>query len=58
MRDEHQTLLTRLGHRLSINGSHAAGSMLLDDLRQLKSYPSSEASQAYYASAVLEGNGN
>jgi hypothetical protein len=49
-------LMSQLGYRFGINGPHAARTMMLDDLRQLMSYVSPEASRADYAAAVLDGN--
>ncbi|WP_293193651.1 hypothetical protein [Ottowia sp.] len=56
MTQQRQELLLQLGYRFGINGPHAARTMMLDDLRQLMSHTSPEATREDYASAVVDGN--
>ena len=48
--------LQALGFRFGINGTHAARTMMLDDLRLLLAHVPSGATRADYASAIVEGN--
>lgn len=51
-----QALLTSLGFRFGINGTHAARTMMLDDLHVLLAHTPAQATRADYAAAVIEGN--
>ncbi len=53
---QRQALLTSLGFRFGINGTHAARTMMLEDLRLLLAHTPAQATRADYAAAVVEGN--
>lgn len=56
MTERRQALLTNLGFRFGINGTHAARTMMLDDLRTLMAHTSSQATRADYVAAIVESN--
>lgn len=56
MTKKQEELLTRLGFRFSINGPHAARTMMLDDLRILLAHTAPAAGPADYAAAIVEQN--
>ena len=51
-----ETALQTLGFRFGINGTHAARTMMLDDLRVLLAHVPAAAVRADYASAIVEAN--
>ena len=51
-----EALLQALGFRFGINGTHAARTVMLDDLRLLLAHVPADAVRADYASAIVEAN--
>lgn len=51
-----QSLLSQLGFRFGSNGSHAARTMMLDELRTLMGHTDPEATQEDYRHAIVEQN--
>jgi hypothetical protein len=51
-----EALLTKLGFRFGRNGTHAARTMMLDDLRQLLAHLPSQASRTEYVEAIIGDN--
>lgn len=56
MTESREQLLSKLGFRFSVNGPHAARTMMLDDLRLLLAHVPAAASRADYANEVLVQN--
>ena len=56
MTEIQESLLVKLGFRFGINGTHAARTMMLDDLRVLFSRTPAEASRADYVRAIVDDN--
>ena len=56
MSEHRETLLSKLGFRFGINGTHAARTMMLDDLRALLAQTAPDASRADYAAAIVSDN--
>ncbi|MFW9606291.1 MAG: hypothetical protein ACMV0I_07055 [Pseudomonas sp.] len=56
MAEQRQELLMRLGFRFGISGTHAARTMMLNDLRALFAHTLPEATRADYASLIIDSN--
>ncbi len=56
MTEQRQKILTQLGFRFGMNGSHSAFTLMLDNLRVLLANISPQATRTEYVSAVVDSN--
>lgn len=56
MNDRQQSLLTDLGFRFGVNGTHAARTMMLDDLRMLLEHAEPGISRSDFARLIIDDN--